>query len=232
MSGGCLGFFFKKKDATVARLLRDCFPKGVGASDDKVALANSKVSRLVEYAIQFPQHIAAIGEDVGAALQQHYRAKQYGMVEAYVTILKALVSKCAEGNVLALLQPHVIHALMLLLRSSHVRVVGAAAALFFEYTDRLTSSGSGSGDNLVHYLAPILDLCDRPDTDVMHSEHEALDDDKMAEPLVGVGLLGYQMLQRVLAAMVAAPGAAPLETHLPKVNKHTTRNTTSVFSYS
>ena len=198
-------------------MLRDCIPnkKSMGASDDTVPVAHGKVHRLCDYAVQYPQQIALIGEDVGASLQQHYRAKQYGLVDAYTGILKALVAKCAEGQVLALLQPYVVNALMLLLRSTHVRVASTAAALFFEYTDRLNEKGSGSGggdNHLAVFLAPILDLCDRSDA-VIYAEHQALADDNVVKPL----LLGHQMLQRVIAAMVAAPGAALLESHLPKV---------------
>lgn len=210
----CLGFFAKSTTST--RLINEIFPKGYKLTDENIVLNKSKITRLAEYAVLYPQYIPEIGEDINVALRKHLRAKHDGMVEAYITIFRGVLAKCCEkAEVMPFMQPFICNALMLLLRSTSTRSVCKASAMFFDYTELYQQC------DVSLFLPVVLSLCDRNDYKVAHSEHEAMDGDQPTPPsieeLESCQMIGFQMLLRVIDVLMSYRNESILHNQLPNI---------------
>jgi hypothetical protein len=211
MAASCLGFF--AKSTTSARLINEIFPKGYKNTDDTIFLNTSKITRLAEYAASYPQYIPDIGELINVALRKELKGKNYGLVEAYITIFRGVISTCCEADVMPFMQPYICNALMLLLRSSSTRTVCKASGLFFDYTELYKQC------DVSLFLPVVLSLCDRNDYKIAHSEHEIADDQQIpsTEELESCQMIGYQMLIRSIDIMMSYPNESLLNNQLPNI---------------
>lgn len=219
-------FGLYNKVTTSSRLINDIYPKfEIGheirhennqyKNDNKIdiKLNSSKLQLLQDYILSNPQNLPEICEYIENLFKNYKITNNYEFLFITLEIVKEILNKCIDMNLVCIIDPSIINILFQLLQSNDNILINEGALFFFEYSEICNKN------NFSIFLNPIIELCNNNDNEYnIKNDNEfnnsGKDDKKIQindeninensnensynENLISTQLLGYQLLIRLI----------------------------------
>jgi hypothetical protein len=138
-------------------------------NEENVHLNSSKLNRLIDYAAQHPEVLPEICDYVETLFKSFKNSEKIGSLTVCLSIIRGLLIKCIEINLINVIQPTIVNILFQLFQSSNILIVDKSANFFFEYSELCSRL------DFSVFVKPILDVCSKEDNAISNSETNSED---------------------------------------------------------
>jgi hypothetical protein len=162
-------FGLYRKTTTCTRLINEIFPKNLSENEENVHINASKLNRLTDYAAQHPEVLPEICDTVESMFKSFKNSEKIGSLTICLSIIRELLIRCIEINLITVIQPTIVNILFHLFQSSNILLVDKGATFFFEYSELCSRL------DFSVFVKPILDVCGKDDNAISSSETNSED---------------------------------------------------------